>query len=459
MGPSLKILSLLWLVNLAPPIASLVLRERFRTPVDGGCRLKDGRRLLGDHKTLRGVLAGITTGGLMGWLLGMPLGIGLSCGFLSMAGDLLTSFVKRRLGKPSGAVVAGLDQLPEGALPLLVLVPYARLGVASYVGLLLLFGVGAYVGSFLFTWISLNRTGRRYRRNLPLTGRLREWRACDTAYHPLHPVINVDRNIYYQLLMKTAFRLTWLYGRGRKNALSIRLNTVTFHFDDLPAAFDGYTILLLTDLHLDGLAGLDQAIISLVAPLSVDLCLFGGDYRAKLSGPYSKVLIRMRRLLHAIDTRDGCYAVLGNHDCIGMIPPLEKRGLRFLVNDAVSLARGEDHLWLVGIDDPAYYQAHDLRIAFEDVPAGAFTILLAHSPDVYDEAAAYGARLYLCGHTHAGQVQLPRIGPVVTHSRAPREYTKGNGNSAVCRATPAPGPVFPVCPCASVPWAKWSCCA
>ncbi|BBO92728.1 CDP-archaeol synthase [Desulfosarcina ovata] len=422
----LKFLFLLWLVNLAPPLLSLLLKERFRTPLDLGYRLNDGRPLLGDHKTIRGVLAGIITGGTLGWLMGWPVGIGLGIGALSMAGDLLTSFIKRRLGKPSGSVVPGLDQLPEGALPLLVLVPYAHLGAMPSTILLLLFCAGAYAGSFLFSWIFLNRAARRYRRNLRPGLRWREWRACDMAYHPLHPVLNADRSIFYHLLMKTAFRVLRLYGRGRKNALDIGLSPVTLYFEDLPAAFDDYTILFLTDLHLDGLAGIDIAVEALVAPLAVDLCLFGGDYRAKLSGPYSKVLLRMRRLVHAIDARDGCYAVLGNHDCIGMIPPLEKRGLRFLINDAAELTRGKDHLWLVGVDDPNYYQAHDLRQAFSDVPAGAFSLLLVHSPDVYDEAASYGARLYLCGHTHAGQVQIPGFGPLVTHSRAPREFIQGH---------------------------------
>lgn len=422
----LKILCLLWLINLAPPFLSLLLKERLRTPVDLGRRLKDGQPLFGDHKTIRGVLAGVATGGLTGCLMGLPVGIGLACGALSMTGDLLTSFAKRRLGKPSGTVMAGLDQLPEGALPLLVLVPHAGFGAVGATAVLLLFCAGAYAGSFLFTRIFIDHAARRYRRKLRPSQRWREWRACDMAYHPLHPILNADRAIYYHLLMKNAFRAMRLYGRGRENALAIRLNTVTLNFEDLPAAFEDYTILFLTDLHLDGLPGLAQAIKALVAPLSVDLCLFGGDYRASLSGPYSKVLIRMHRLLRTIDARDGVYGVLGNHDCIGMVQPLERRGLRFLINDAIALTRGGDRLWLVGIDDPNYYQAHDLRQAFADVPTGAFSILLVHSPDVYDEAASYGARLYLCGHTHAGQVQIPRIGPVITHSRAPREYIQGH---------------------------------
>lgn len=426
MWTTIKILVLLWLVNLAPPLVSLVLKERGQVPVDLGRRMHDGQPLFGPHKTIRGVLAGVAAGGLIGWLMGFPVAIGLGCGALSMAGDLVSSLIKRRVGKPSGSVMAGLDQLPEGMFPFVLLAPYLGLDVAQSAGLIVLFGLGAWTGSYLFTWIFLSRAIKRYRRNLRPRQRLREWRACDTAYHPLHRFLNFERAIYYHLFMKGAFYLLGLYQKGRQNALDIRLKQTTLEFEDLPAAFDGYTILFLTDLHLDGLAGLHERIHALVAPLHVDLCLFGGDYRTELSGPYSKVLIRMRRLLRSIHARDGFYAILGNHDCVEMVRRLENRGLRFLINEAVALERGDDQLWLVGIDDPHYYQAHDLPQAFADVPSRAFSILLSHAPEVYDQAASHGTRLYLCGHTHAGQVQLPGIGPVFTHSRAPRKFCQGH---------------------------------
>ena len=423
---TLKILVLLWAVNLAPPSLSLLLKERGQTPVDMGRRMKDGQPLFGPHKTIRGVVAGVVAGGLIGWLLGLPVAIGLGSGALSMIGDLTSSMIKRRLGKPSGSVVAGLDQLPEGAFPLFLLSHYVNIGPVRAVAIILLFCFGAYAGSFFFKWIFLSRAIERYKRKLRPRQRLREWRACDTAYHPLHRFFNFERAIYYHIFMSGAFRVLGLYERGRRNALDIRLNQVTLEFKDLPTAFDGYTILLLTDLHLDGLAGIYEQINTLVAPLHVDLCLFGGDYRTELSGPYNKVLLRMRRLLRTINARDGVYAVLGNHDCIEMVHLLESRGLRFLINEAVGLKRGEDQLWLVGIDDPHYYKAHDLPEAFAEVPSQAFSILLAHAPEVYDQAASFGAKLYLCGHTHAGQVQLPKIGPLFTHSRAPRKFCQGH---------------------------------
>ena len=64
--------------------------------------------------------------------------------------------------------------------------------------------------------------------------------------------------------------------------------------------------------------------------------------------------------------------------------------------------------------------------AFRDVPAQAFTIFLAHSPEAYQQAAQCQAQLYLCGHTHGGQICLPERGPILTNSRAPRFTASGS---------------------------------
>jgi predicted MPP superfamily phosphohydrolase len=143
------------------------------------------------------------------------------------------------------------------------------------------------------------------------------------------------------------------------------------------------------------------------------------------SGSFSTVLSRAGQLLDQIHVQDGVYAVLGNHDCLELAFLLEGKGIIFLINDAVSIERNGEVIWIVGVDDPHYYETHDLEKAFKDVPPGAFSIFTAHSPEVYKDAVKYGPQLYLCGHTHAGQIQAPWIGPVFTHSKTPRHYTSG----------------------------------
>lgn len=124
---SLRVLVLLGVANLAPILATRLLGTRYATPLDGGRLLSDGRPVFGAGKTLRGVLISILCTTIVAPLLTMDalLGAGLAVG--AMAGDLLASFCKRRLGLQAHARAFGLDQVPEVLLPLLVLQPWLSL--------------------------------------------------------------------------------------------------------------------------------------------------------------------------------------------------------------------------------------------------------------------------------------------------------------------------------------------
>jgi predicted MPP superfamily phosphohydrolase len=100
-------------------------------------------------------------------------------------------------------------------------------------------------------------------------------------------------------------------------------------------------------------------------------------------------------------------------------------GVEMLINGSTQLRKGRDSIWLAGIDDSYDYRCDDLVQALELVPEQAFKILLAHTPDLYEPAYEAGVDLYLCGHTHAGQIRLPWIGSVIQNSDAPRNYTHG----------------------------------
>lgn len=113
------LLLLLGVANGSPVIATWLLDPRWRTPLDGGMRLFDGRPLLGPSKTVRGVIAAIVAAALAAPMLGIPLGLGVVIGAAAMTGDALSSFTKRRLGITSSGRATGLDQIPESLLPLL----------------------------------------------------------------------------------------------------------------------------------------------------------------------------------------------------------------------------------------------------------------------------------------------------------------------------------------------------
>ena len=113
----LQLLLLLVATNGAPVLAAYFLRRRGDLPVDLGKRLGDDHALFGSSKTWRGLLAATLTACLLSVLLGYSLVFGLTFGALAMAGDLLSSFIKRRIGLAPSDQSLGWDQLPESFLP------------------------------------------------------------------------------------------------------------------------------------------------------------------------------------------------------------------------------------------------------------------------------------------------------------------------------------------------------
>jgi CDP-2,3-bis-(O-geranylgeranyl)-sn-glycerol synthase len=114
-----RLLLLLAVANAAPIVAAWLLGPRLRARLDAGLGFVDGRPLLGPAKTVRGVIAAVAATALVAPLVGIPLQLGAGIGIMAMAGDALSSFVKRRLGIAPSGRATGLDQVPEALLPLL----------------------------------------------------------------------------------------------------------------------------------------------------------------------------------------------------------------------------------------------------------------------------------------------------------------------------------------------------
>jgi hypothetical protein len=114
-----QLLVLLTLANGSPVVAKLIFREHFSNPLDLGKKFIDGKPLLGPTKTIRGLLIAIVVTAASAPLLGLRLEIGLLVSATAMAGDLFSSFVKRRVSLPSSSKATGLDQIPEALFPLL----------------------------------------------------------------------------------------------------------------------------------------------------------------------------------------------------------------------------------------------------------------------------------------------------------------------------------------------------
>jgi uncharacterized protein len=229
-------------------------------------------------------------------------------------------------------------------------------------------------------------------------------------------------------LLKLCLRATGLYGRGMRNALQPVVRNLLFEFPDLPSQFDGFQILHLSDLHIDALDGLPETIAALLGDVRPDVCLMTGDYRFGIEGSCTEAFAGMRTVLSSVSAEHGIFAILGNHDPCEMAPALQFMGAEMLVNDAAEISRGDESIWVLGVDDPYDFRCADLDQALREVPSDSFKVLLAHTPDLFAQASVAGVHLYLCGHTHAGQVRFPLIGSVIQNSDAPRAYTHGAWN-------------------------------
>jgi len=115
----MQVLVLLALANGSPVVAKRIFGTAFSRPLDGNAEFVDGRPVFGPSKTVRGIIVSLPVTALAAPLLGLPLRIGLMIGATAMAGDLFSSFVKRRLALPPSSRATGLDQIPESLFPLL----------------------------------------------------------------------------------------------------------------------------------------------------------------------------------------------------------------------------------------------------------------------------------------------------------------------------------------------------
>jgi hypothetical protein len=119
----IKLVLLLVITNGAPVIARLLFRQRFSQQIDRKLYFIDGRPLLGPTKTVRGIISAIVVTALMAPLFDLTSVQGTYFALLAMSGDLVSSFIKRRLGIRSSHSAPLLDQLPETLLPLWVMHP------------------------------------------------------------------------------------------------------------------------------------------------------------------------------------------------------------------------------------------------------------------------------------------------------------------------------------------------
>ena len=236
-------------------------------------------------------------------------------------------------------------------------------------------------------------------------------------------VFRIQNVVNFYGLVRFGLKVTGLWGRALRNYFDIKVEFNEVWLDRLPAEFDGYRILHITDLHADLHPEFPAAVRGVLAGVECDLVAITGDFRTCTYGDYTGATLATVNILKGLSVP--YYATLGNHDFIAKVPPMEAAGIRFLLNENVTLEREGAVLHLVGIDDPNHYKTHNFKRALSELPEHTCKVLLSHSPESFSEAEAYGIDFQMSGHTHGGQLCLPGGRVLVHDGSTPRKFLAG----------------------------------
>jgi len=230
----------------------------------------------------------------------------------------------------------------------------------------------------------------------------------------------------------------------------LTLSEAEIELPDLPPAFDGLRLLLITDVHAGPFVS-RRALVRIfrrLMQLKPDLILLGGDLTTCRVHEYAANLEAFD-VLHA---PLGVFAVMGNHDYYNKRPEtllrsIEASGIPVLQNRSVELRRNGQSLSLAGVDDLLLGRPDlDAALAGTRPPV----VLLSHNPDLFFDAARADVALMLSGHTHAGQVRLRGFPVLVRQSRYRLDegrFRTGNTELVVSRGLGAVGvPLRAACP-------------
>ncbi len=218
-------------------------------------------------------------------------------------------------------------------------------------------------------------------------------------------------------------KISGFYKKGYENARRIEINHHELEFSNLPSNFDGFRILHLTDLHIDSTPEIKHSILHAVDQVEFDMAVLTGDYRSENSGDFIQILKPLEELSELLQKEFPPLAILGNHDTWLMTEYEESLKMSFLVNETIELARDGQKIIVSGADDPFSYYTDSALQSFSDKPG--FKLALVHTSELADVAADHNYNLYLCGHTHGGQVCLPGGKALISHQKEGDEFIKG----------------------------------
>ncbi len=238
------------------------------------------------------------------------------------------------------------------------------------------------------------------------------------------------------IFISKLFKWTRLEKLTFKTAEKIKISNIDFYLKNLPKEFNGYRILFISDFHIDNSTKLCDIIIDKIKKLDYDICCLGGDYPFNEMEDTDGCLILMEKIICELRKKSEVYAILGNHDKYFIGEELERYGAKVLLNENAEIAKGNESIFLCGVDDLRYFKSDDLNEALKlESKAGIlpasylknddFKILLSHSPEIYKKVKDKNISLCLSGHSHAGQICLPGGIAIRKNMKTPRSLIYG----------------------------------
>ncbi len=210
--------------------------------------------------------------------------------------------------------------------------------------------------------------------------------------------------------------LCLLYGRFIE-PYWVEVNVITIGTPKLRSA--GFRMVQISDLHVDDVPRNEEKAVRIIDGLQPDIIVATGDYLNRVSA-----LPRLKEMLSRLEAPLGKFAVGGNFEAHYWpgLDVLAGAGFRRLEHRSVVVMKGDDG---IGISGMGFVRSDGPVKPMEALPDNWFNVFLFHTPDLIEDVRGSGVDLYLCGHTHGGQVTLPWYGALITFSKFGKKYESG----------------------------------
>jgi predicted MPP superfamily phosphohydrolase len=210
--------------------------------------------------------------------------------------------------------------------------------------------------------------------------------------------------------------LCMLYGHFIESRW-IEVNTITIPTPKLVGST--FRIVQVSDLHCDSTPGNEERAVKIINQLKPDVVVATGDYLNRPSA-----LPRLQDMLRRLDAPLGKFAIRGSFErrARSHLDLLQDTGFRWLEHETVTVQKGGDVIDICGL---GLDEAEACRDLLQGTAPARFRVFLFHTPDLVEDVNGLGVDLYLCGHTHGGQVALPWYGAIITLSKFGKKYESG----------------------------------